>query len=137
MDSIVAPLHVTSTVPLLPNTPIVFKSGIPNHITVKAKNFKRDDHTGVLLGAHPGDGHPRYVGVLLEGITTIIAPVNEVKDSEATVVLEEICLDYVGAAFTLERRSSSNPLLGRTLQREKAADDGNITIAIHVNPSPS
>lgn len=129
MDSIVAPLHVTSTVPLLPNTPIVFESGIPNHITVKTKNFKRDDHTGVLLGAHPGDGHPRYVGVLLEGITTIIAPL---KDSEATVVLEEICLDYADAAFTLERGSSPNPLLGRTLQREKAADDGNITIAIHV-----
>lgn len=137
MDCIVAPLYVTSDVSLRANTPIIFKAGEPNHITIKTKNIDKDDHTGILLGGHPGDGLPRYIGVLLEGTMNIVAPF----DSEsATKVLEQLGIDFKNEAFTITQEETklapgqtpNRPLLGRALQREIAADDGNITIAIHI-----
>lgn len=137
MDCIVAPLYVTSDVFLRANTPIIFKAGEPNHITIKTKNINKDDHTGILLGGHPGDGLPRYIGVLLEGTMNIVAPFNS---ESATKVLEQLGIDFKNEAFTITQEETklapgqtpNRPLLGRALQREIAADDGNITIAIHV-----
>ena len=133
MDCIVAPLYVTSDVFLRANTPIIFKAGEPNHITIKTKNINKDDHTGILLGGHPGDGLPRYIGVLLEGTMNIVAPFNS---ESATKVLEQLGIDFKNEAFTITQEETKlapgRPLLGRALQREIAADDGNITIAIHV-----
>ena len=137
MDCIVAPLYVTSDVSLRANTPIIFKAGEPNHITIKTKNINKYDHTGILLGGHPGDGLPRYIGVLLEGTMNIVAPFNS---ESATKVLEQLGIDFKNEAFTITQEETkltpgqtpNRPLLGRALQREIAADDGNITIAIHI-----